>query len=325
MAVYLGVDTSCYTTSIALVDDAGHILADLRMPLSPQAGQKGLRQSDAVFLHMKHLPTLCEQLFSEHSAASMSAIGVSLAPRPCQDSYMPVFQAGLSMARSIASALNLPLMQTTHQEGHLASAALGAGFVMDKPFLATHVSGGTTELLSVSPHAQGLDITLLGGTKDLHAGQVIDRIGVALGLPFPCGPALEALAQTAQHSPKMKVSAIGMHCNLSGIESQALQMLSQGVKADEVSASLFDALAQTLCMMLQEAICKTGMTTLLLAGGVMANQIIRQHLKNQLVTAQLFFAPASLCGDNAVGVAVMAHRLMGATSEGIDHYGSQHH
>lgn len=126
---------------------------------------------------------------------------------------MPVFLAGDAQARSLAAALGVPCFHSTHQRGHIAAASLDSG-VMPGDLLAFHLSGGTTDLLAL----QGDELTLLGTSLDLHAGQMVDRVGVALGLPFPAGPYLEELAVKGASSALLPVSMTdgGLSCHLSG-------------------------------------------------------------------------------------------------------------
>ena len=115
----------------------------------------------------------------------IAAVCVSRQPRDDDNSYMPVFLVGDAHGRALAAMLGVPCFASTHQRGHIAAARVDSG-IRDGDLLAVHLSGGTTELLSLKSD----DLQLLGGTLDLHAGQVVDRTGVSLGLPFPAGPHL---------------------------------------------------------------------------------------------------------------------------------------
>ena len=194
MCAYVGVDTSCYTTSVACVDECG-IVSDLRTVLSVKQGERGLRQSDGLFQHIRNLERLVPEMFEKLDVGAVRGVCVSARPRPNEDSYMPVFLAGKACAASMAAALRVPLLAASHQEGHVRAALYGNEFLMGQPFLGMHISGGTTEVFLVD---EAFHITLLSGTEDLHAGQFVDRIGVAMGLRFPCGKQLEALAGMAE-------------------------------------------------------------------------------------------------------------------------------
>src|SRR5690606_7624876 len=138
-------------------------------------GQRGLRQSEALFQHVRHLPELFLRLPAGWGSR-IRAVGVSVTPRPVEGSYMPVFLAGRSAAIQVACTASVPVLELSHQEGHVWAGLWSAGIALPPgPFLALHVSGGTTELLSVEEGEPGrLRVELLGSTADLTAGQMID-------------------------------------------------------------------------------------------------------------------------------------------------------
>ena len=193
--ICVGFDTSNYTSSVAWFDGLSGANASRLLPV--KAGELGLRQSEALFSHIKRLPELSDGLFAHLDPAQLAAVGVSTRPRAVEGSYMPCFLAGESQARVLASALHLPLYEFSHQQGHIAAVLWSAGRLdlLGSEFLAWHLSGGTTELLLVRSTAAGeIDCEKIGGTTDISAGQLIDRTGQLLGLDFPAGKALDALA-----------------------------------------------------------------------------------------------------------------------------------
>ena len=202
MNLFLGIDTSCYTTSLCLVDSSYHVVADERIILSVKSGERGLSQSNMVYQHMRNLPVLFERLVPYLANSRICAIGVTNKPRRREDSYMPAFLAGLGYARSLAAVLHIPLYPMSHQENHLMAVLRDIGMIPEQPFYGLHLSGGTTDMLRAVPDSQGLDITRIGGTSDISAGQFIDRIGVALGFPFPAGMYVDKMAQDATTSIK---------------------------------------------------------------------------------------------------------------------------
>ena len=214
--VFIGIDTSNYTTSYAIIDREGALVANLKRPLPVKAGECGLRQSDAVFAHVKNLPDLAVEAGEILKNKKILAVGVSRRPRNIEGSYMPCFLPGVAVSENISAVLGVPLYSFSHQCGHIMAAVFSSGHseLLDKPFAAYHVSGGTTELVSVSYHHDGFYTELLGGTSDLNAGQIIDRIGVKMGLPFPAGRYIEelALSNTAR-VPLRKPSVRGMQIN----------------------------------------------------------------------------------------------------------------
>ena len=308
--ISFGIDTSNYKTSVAMIDQHGEILCNLQRYLTVKEGERGLRQSTALFQHVGNLPELLEAAFSElqnirnTEAAEIACVSVSEKPRPVEGSYMPCFQAGVSTARSLAAALGVPCHKFSHQEGHIEAACCSATMEPKDRFISFHFSGGTTEALLVD-HGQ---MRIVGGTKDIAFGQVLDRIGVSLGMEFPCGAQLDALAaQYPQHSkgnilPKIK--CLDGFINLSGIETSCQRVIGQQETVVLVSM-LFQRLADAICQMCIVLAETYHVDTFLFAGGVSASKVIGAALKNQLKTLHLYFGAPVLCTDNAVGIALL--------------------
>ncbi|MBT9135825.1 MAG: tRNA N6-adenosine threonylcarbamoyltransferase [Firmicutes bacterium] len=301
----LGIDTSNYTTSAALVSDLGEVLADSRMLLSVREGEVGLRQSDALFLHVRNWPELLK--LPRFSGVHIGAVAVATRPSPIAGSYMPVFLAGQAFAATVATMLGVPLLEFSHQEGHVR-AALSARWPLHKPFLAVQISGGTTDILFVAPLAEGgFMISHLGRSSDLHAGQFIDRVGVHMGLAFPCGVAMDELATTWENeglepfpiTSSVKASTI----SFSGPASMAMRALDQGVPRGAVALGVFRSISNSLEKVLREHQEKAG--EVLLCGGVAANTHIRRRLQARLKRFAFILAPPHLAGDNAVGIALL--------------------
>lgn len=276
--------------------------------LSVPLGERGLRQSDAVFQHVRNLPPLVEALLSAVERDSISAVAVSAKPTGAEESYMPVFLAGKLAATSITASLNVPLFETTHQAGHVRAALLGQEEQFsESPFLAMHLSGGTTDLLLVH-REDGLigKIERIGGCEDLHAGQFVDRVGVKLGLSFPSGVALEQLAQNATDTTiKLPSSVKGLNCSFSGQESQCQRLIDSGAERQTVAYAVYDCMARTFAKQLSNAFAETGCKTALLSGGVSGSLLLRELIKQRL-GIDLFYAKSGLSADNAVGTALLA-------------------
>ena len=171
----LGIDTSNYATSLAVFDTAGEVVCAKKRFLPVKAGQLGLRQSDALFHHTVALPEMMQELAQEFDLTQIDAVGISQKPRPVEGSYMPCFLAGVNAATAFAHAKGIPLVLTTHQQGHAAAAlfaAKGEQLFAEKVLLF-HISGGTTDLLLCD---QVRRITTLGTSTDLYAGQAVDRV-----------------------------------------------------------------------------------------------------------------------------------------------------
>lgn len=303
---YIGIDTSNYTTSVAVAEENGEISANLKIPLPVKSGERGLRQSEAVFAHVKHIPMLMERLEAHIRGKQPVAIGVSARPRDVQDSYMPCFLSGVAAANSLAAGLHVPLYDFSHQNGHLMAALYSAKalHLMGTPFGAFHVSGGTTEMLLAKPKGTEFSVELIGGTADLNAGQAIDRIGVAMGLSFPCGPALEVLAnENTEKVPKPRIAVKDGRCHLSGLENIALRMLAQTQNKPLVAAFVLRFIAETLIAMAKNLRERDPALPILFAGGVMSNRILAERLSEAV--GNCYFADPAFSADNAAGVALL--------------------
>lgn len=302
---FLGIDTSNYTTSVSLVSEEGEVLLNRKMLLPVKEGACGLRQSEAVFAHIKRLPQLMEEV-REVAGGSILAIGVSEKPRNAEGSYMPCFLAGVNAAVALSSGASLPLYRFSHQCGHLRAAMYAAGVkpVLTEPFGAFHISGGTTELLRAAYTGNGFDAEVIGGSRDLHAGQAVDRIGVLLGLPFPAGPALERLAEENQgcFSPRGTHTEDG-YIHLSGLQNLAEKLWKETGDAPLVAAFTLDYLARAIIAMSKYFRKKYGNAPLIYAGGVMSNQILQRAIRKEISHA--YFATPAFSTDNAAGIALL--------------------
>ncbi len=308
--LYLGIDTSNYTTSLALCDPDGKIVSQSRKLLEVAEGERGLRQSDAVFSHIKNLPTLLDPVREtiRKENASVAAVGYSGYPRDVEGSYMPCFLVGQCVGETVASALDVPAYVFSHQAGHVESARMNCGTSLDgKPFLAFHVSGGTTEVLFVEDGIPPV-IRCVGGTKDLHAGQLIDRVGVRLGFGFPAGPRLEKAAlEWEGKDPKVRVCVRGLSCHLSGLENQAQDLIKSGAGENEVARYVLCAVGETVVKLAENARREYGPCPILFAGGVMSNSLIRKRITDRL--ENVYFASPGYSSDNAAGIARLAMKM----------------
>lgn len=305
---YVGFDTSNYTTSIAVCDSDGKIISNLKLPLPVKKGEKGLRQSDAVFAHTKNLPILADKLADILKEYTPLAVGVSAAPRMAEGSYMPCFLCGQVAAHSFAAASSIAVYETAHQNGHIMAAMYSSGAMdrlMKDRFLAFHVSGGTTEALLVTPNANrdDFEIELVGETRDINAGQAIDRAGVMIGLDFPCGRELEKLAAAYEGKlEKNRICVSDGSCSLSGVENIAKKLYEESRSRELTAAFVFDFIKRTLLAMAEQLIEKYGKMPVLFAGGVMSNKLMRASLLEKL---EAYFAEPEFSADNAAGVALL--------------------
>lgn len=301
----LGIDTSNYTTSVAVACDDGY--RHVREILDVKDGERGLRQSDALFLHTKNLPRLIEQL----GTGKVDAVSYSSRPRAVDGSYMPCFLAGEAVARSIAATLGVPCFAFSHQAGHIEAAVRTSGAELCDKFLAFHLSGGTTEiLLARADEKEGWLSDIVGRTLDISAGQLIDRTGVLLGLKFPCGNELEKLAAACgEKITDARPSLSSGSCNLSGAENKIQDLISRGKSREYVARYAIELVGKTVAGMTAAAREKYRALPVLYAGGVMRNGMIKNMLASEF--DGIFFAKTELASDNAVGTAYLGMKAMG--------------
>ena len=305
----LGLDTSNYTTSAAVFDGQDGLNAS-RL-LTVKEGELGLRQSEALFQHVQRLPGQVEKLAQSGLLRDIRAVGASTRPRAVEGSYMPCFLAGTSQGQSMAYLLGVPFFAVSHQQGHLAAAAWSAGHLelMDRPFLAWHLSGGTTELLRVWPDGVNVQAEILGGTSDISAGQLIDRAGVMLGLQFPAGKAMDQLYDSGSDCKTYPVKLNGLTFSLSGMENKVRQLHEKGASAGEVARFVLDLVADVVLRTTQAAQKEYPGLPVLCSGGVASNRRLRQVMESG---CGALFSQPQYSTDNAMGVAILTQRLLEA-------------
>ena len=307
--IYLGIDTSNYTTSIGVCNDKGEIVANIKRLLDVKEGERGLRQSDAVFSHVKNFPVLASKLQEAVENCNIKAIGVSSVPRDVDGSYMPCFLAGKSVAEIIAATHNVPIYEFSHQAGHIMAALYSSGNfeeLLKGDFVAFHVSGGTTEALYVTPNGNKFDVKIIAETADISAGQAIDRAGVMMGLKFPCGREIEVLA--TQYNGKLnkpKICVKNGKCNLSGLENMAEKLFSETNDKAYVSAFVMNFVARTLQKLTLDIREEYPNIPVLYAGGVMSNKYLQNELSKFENT---YFATPEFSADNAAGIALLTYK-----------------
>ena len=300
----IGFDTSNYTTSIAFFDGVSGENCSKLLPV--KQGELGLRQSDAVFAHIKGLPELSGRLFSHTDLSGVTAVGVSTRPRAVEGSYMPCFMVGYSHAKLLADSLHVPLVEVSHQQGHVAASLWSAGRLdlMDQPHLAWHLSGGTTELLLVEPEGKNVRCTRIGGTTDISAGQLIDRTGQLLQLPFPSGKHLDALSREATGKDVFKVKCPALEFSLSGVQNKVQQFYGDHNSA-ETAAYALRCVCYAVYKATENALMEYPGYSVVFSGGVASNSMLREFMK----PLNPVFSQPQFSTDNAMGVAVLADRL----------------
>ncbi len=300
----LGIDTSNYTTSAAFWQPTLSQMDTASKLLPVPKGNMGLRQSEAVFHHTQALDQMIASVCQGKEYPT--AVGVSVTPRTAEGSYMPCFTVGKMTAHAIANALHIPVLECSHQEGHIAAAAFGSGHteLLKEKFIAFHVSGGTTEAVLVVPKENyGFEVTLIATSLDLKAGQAVDRVGGMLGLPFPAGKELDKMAQIGTLPQKPKATMKGVNCSLSGVENQCRQLLDKGTPKEDVARYCIESVGAAVTAMTGALLKEYGDLPLLYAGGVMSNSILQQQLNESFGGC---FAPPAYSSDNAAGVAYLA-------------------
>lgn len=305
---FLGIDTSNYTTSFAFFENGE--MTQVKKLLPVKEGEKGIRQSDAVFHHTKAYPELLTQLLKE-CGNNIEGVGVSVTPTTQDGSYMPCFLVGEGVATAVSQGLGVPICRFSHQQGHIAAAVYSSDKqeLLKEDFLAFHVSGGTTDIVLCKPCEEKIIKTIpVSSTSDLKAGQAVDRIGVKMGLRFPAGAELEKLALKSDKQFKNKIKLVDGKCSLSGLQNKCEKMLSEGGTKEDVAKFLLTYIADTAIAMTEYAKTQYGNIPVVYAGGVMSNSII-QRLISEKIQGSYFAEPQFSC-DNAAGVAFLAYESL---------------
>ena len=325
MKLSLGIDTSNYKTSLALVDGEGNIILDLRSFLDVPNGSRGLRQQEAFFQHVNKLPEMIKRIFDRIDSKELEVISVSNKPRPIEDSYMPCFMAGVNIGSVLAASLGLPLLQYSHQEGHIRAGLKDVDLLNKDEFISFHFSGGTTEALLCKVNKDSsIGVEIIGGSKDISFGQLIDRVGVKLGMDFPAGEELDSLAMDCDSKENLKDSTLkdilpkikvkDSFINLSGIETAFVKTIDErniqvGHDLDkELALILFNRIEAAIENMIEEIsknVDKSKIKDCILVGGVSSSKYIRKHLPDTISGLKIHFANSELSSDNAVGIALL--------------------
>ena len=307
--IFLGIDTSNYTTSVCAVSDSS--VTSRRRILDVRSGERGIRQSKGVFQHMKSFPELLESLSEEVDMRSAAAVGVSTRPRSAEGSYMPVFLAGQGYARTIAAALGVPVFEYSHQDGHIMAGVCSCGCyeLLEGAFISVHLSGGTTEILRTQYNGHGFDVQIIGGSRDISAGQFIDRVGVALGLDFPAGVHMERLADKTSGRVSLPVKTDGAWMNFSGVETKAQGLVGSADNAALARGVIFE-IRRALMRTITAAMKETDIDRVLVVGGVASNAMIREGLCS--LPGAVCFASREFSTDNAMGIAELVRYEYGS-------------
>lgn len=307
--LYLGIDTSNYKTSVAITDENDRIVFERSEYLEVEQGERGLRQSVAFFKQSNALPLFIKEAMETVDPQEIAAIAVSSRPRRVEGSYMPVFLAGLNAASMIGASLNIPVYEFSHQEGHAHAVLTSSGRQIPERCLMYHLSGGTTEILDCKRDNAGYAMEIIGGTKDISFGQLLDRVGVKLGYAFPSGAYLDEVAAEADSSEKApRIKHIDGYFNLSGIETSAMRRIDkeneEGISHDSLISVLFRQIADLISSTASHLADKTKVKDIYISGGVAASSTIRELIaRNHNPDINIIWGDNRLSGDNAVGTA----------------------
>lgn len=306
MGLFVGFDTSNYTTSVAIYNSENNRMTAVKKLLPVKSGDRGLMQSKALFEHIRQLPELMEAAFSSYNDEKIEAVGVSDKPRNKEGSYMPVFLAGVDCASAVALSNGVPLYKTSHQIGHILAGLKNADRLdlIDKPFIAFHISGGTSEALLVTPDEESIiKCETVCESLDLKIGQAIDRAGVMLGLDFPAGAELDKLSLNGSLKTKPKPTFIDDNFSISGLENKYRKMFESGEKREDISRFVIEYIYETVNTATDRLKEKYGDIPFLYVGGVMSNSIIKSRLSEK----GGIFCSAEFSSDNATGIAIYSY------------------
>ena len=320
MSFFLGIDTSNYTTSVSAFDSETNKVYLSRKLLPVKEGSLGLRQSDAVFHHTSRVFEIFSSLYDQVKIPrdEIALISSSISPRRREGSYMPCFLVGKAVGDVLSLALDAPKEYFSHQEGHIASALFKAsedgGFyfckdrlrLLESDLIAFHFSGGTSDCLLVrNKKGEAMEISEICSSLDLKAGQAVDRVGAMLGLGFPAGKELEALARLSDKSYCPRPYSKNGSVSFSGLENKCQKMLSDGESKPNIARFALDYIASSAQIMLDFARKSYGDLPVILSGGVMSNQLIKNKLF--LDNKNIIACETALSSDNSCGVALLGY------------------
>lgn len=312
-AVFVGIDTSNYTTSVCAIDECGNLVHEARRVLNVPLGKRGLQQSQALYQHVATLPTMLDNLREAISSSSIERVAISTRPRSRVGSFMPVFQAGILAGHALALASGLPIFETTHQAGHIAAGIETSSMpdATEQPFAVIHLSGGTTDVVIAHGDKMNFGVEEWVSSQDLHVGQMVDRIGVQLGFSFPAGKELEKLALQVEHEVEIPVIPSSVQHGVpsfSGPLTHAGKLIEAGVDPALVAAGVFRCIAKTVEKMIRHVNDQTGIRRILFVGGVASSILLKQRLLARFDGApqQLYFCDSYYSSDNSFGVALIA-------------------
>ena len=309
----LAFESSCDETAVAVVEDGRTVLSDaIASQADMHALYGGVVPEIASRKHVEVICALTEQALRDAGCTrqDIDAVAVTYAP-----GLIGAVLVGVSFAKSVACALNVPLIPVHHVRGHIAANYL-AFPELEPPFLALAISGGNTLIVDVRDYT---DMEILGSTRDDAAGECFDKAARVLGLPYPGGAPMDALAQQSQggvyHLPHAHVDGAELDMSFSGLKTAVVNLAHHAQQVGEeldraaLARDFAQAVSDTLVPRAMEAARRTGRTVIAAAGGVAANSVIRGDLERccREVGYKLYLPPLRLCGDNGAMIGAQGY------------------
>ncbi|MCY4183376.1 MAG: tRNA (adenosine(37)-N6)-threonylcarbamoyltransferase complex transferase subunit TsaD [Gammaproteobacteria bacterium] len=324
--IVLGIETSCDETGIGLYCSERGLLADgLYSQVDTHARYGGVIPELASRDHVRKTLPLIREVLAEAGLALDDLDGIAYTAGP---GLVGALLVGASIGRALADGLGIPALGVHHMEGHLLAPLLeGGGLVF--PFLALLVSGGHSQLV----RADGIGrYQMLGESLDDAAGEAFDKVAKMLGLPYPGGPHLAKLAESGDPArfdfPRPMTNRPGLDFSFSGLKTHARTVIAKqresegglnGQTRADIARAFEEAMVDTLAIKCRRAIRQTGLESLVIAGGVSANQRLRQVLGEQLGADAVHYAAPRYCTDNGAMIAYAGcRRLLAGERSGLE-------
>lgn len=304
----LAIETSCDETSVAVLRNDAELLSNVIASQIASHQRFGGVVPEVASRHHVEVITACIEealLEAEVTAEDLTAVAVTYGP-----GLVGALLVGISAAKAFAWANDLPLIPVNHMAGHLMAAR--AVKELEFPLLALLVSGGHTELVYVSEVG---DYKIVGETRDDAVGEVYDKVGRVMGLPYPAGRIIDELAHEGQDIydfPRAMIKEDNLEFSFSGLKSAFINLYHNARQKGEtisnvdLSASFQACVLDILMAKTKKALEKYPVKTLVVAGGVAANQGLRERLAAEITDVEVIIPPLRLCGDNAGMIALAA-------------------
>ncbi|HHE6470483.1 TPA: tRNA (adenosine(37)-N6)-threonylcarbamoyltransferase complex transferase subunit TsaD [Providencia rettgeri] len=318
----LGIETSCDETGIAIYDDEHGLLANqLYSQIKVHADYGGVVPELASRDHIRKTVPLIQAALKEANLTSQDIDAVAYTAGP---GLVGALMVGATVGRSLAFAWNVPAVAVHHMEGHLLAPMLEEKSP-EFPFVALLVSGGHTQLISVTGIGE---YELLGESIDDAAGEAFDKTAKLLGLDYPGGPVLSRMAEQGTAGrfvfPRPMTDRPGLDFSFSGLKTFAANTIRENTDDDQTRADIArafeDAVVDTLAIKCKRALEQTGFKRLVMAGGVSANRALRAKMEDVLKQrgGEVFYARPEFCTDNGAMIALAGLiRLKGGTTTGL--------